>query len=84
MSDSIARYNELIQDKKATMETPSQRGLRVVCEILHAAASVDLVNELVNKALAISKTAPELSPVVVFQIAADEVKVDELCNKTKI
>lgn len=80
MSDSIAKYNELIQDSKDVTETPSQRGLKIVCEIIHAAASADLVNELVNKALAISKKAPELSPVTVFQIAADEAKVDELCK----
>lgn len=80
MSDSIAKYNELIQGKKDVVESPSQRGLRVICEIIHAAASADLVNELVNKALAISKNAPDLSPVTVFQIAGDETKVDELCK----
>lgn len=80
MSDSIAKYNELIQGNKDVVESPSQRGLRVICEIIHAAASADLVNELVNKALAISKKAPDLSPVTVFQIAGDETKVDELCK----
>ena len=80
MSDSIAKYHELMQDKHSVVESPSQRGLKIVCEIIHAAASADLVNELVNKALAISKDAPELSPVVVFQIAADAARVDELCK----
>jgi hypothetical protein len=43
----------------------------------------DLVEELVNKALEISKESPTHSPATVFQIAADATKVDELCNKIK-
>lgn len=80
MSDSIAKYHELTQDGDHHSETPSQRGLRLICEILHGAAKADLVNELVNKALQISKEAPQMTAVTVFQIAADATKIDELCN----
>ena len=70
MSDSITKYHE-------------QRGVRILCEILSASSKADLVQELVAKAFEVSIKNGNLSPVTVFQIAADEVKVDELCNKIK-
>jgi hypothetical protein len=38
---------------------------------------------LLEKATDICKKSPNLTPATVFQIAGDEVKVDELCGKEK-
>lgn len=81
MSDSRAKYEDLIQNKDFKETTPHQKSLQLICEIVHAASRADLVEELVNKALEISKQTPNHTPATVFQIAADAVKVDELCNK---
>jgi hypothetical protein len=83
MSDSRAKYEELIEKKGFKETTPHQKSLQLICEIVHAASRADLVEELVNKALEISKDGSMLTPATVFQIAADAVKVDELCNKIK-
>jgi hypothetical protein len=83
MSDSRARYEDLIQKKNFKETTPQQTSLKLICEIIHTALEADLVEELVNKALEISKESPTHSPATVFQIAADATKVDELCNKIK-
>ena len=83
MSDSRAKYEELTQKKGYVEVTQHQKSLQLICEILYAASKADLVEELINKALEVSKTASNLTPATVFQIAADGVKVDELCNKIK-
>lgn len=82
MSNSRAKYEDLIHRMDFKETTPNQKSLQLICEILHAAAEADLVEELVNKALEISKTAPNHTPATIFQIAGDATKVDELCNKT--
>ena len=82
MSDSIAKYHDLVNET-GNMESEHQRGVRMLCEILSASSCADLVQELTAKASQISMEGPNLTPVTVFQIAGDSVKVDELCNKTK-
>jgi hypothetical protein len=49
-------------------------------DVLRAANKAGLTEVLLEKAMAISKSASKLSPLVVFQLAAEEAKVDELCN----
>jgi hypothetical protein len=82
MSDSISKYYDLMEEAPRTI-APSehQRGISIINEIILATQRADLLHELVSKASEISTQAPKLTPVTVFQIAADAVKVDELCNK---
>lgn len=80
MSDSITKYQELLS-QTPLVETVYQRGVRTLCEILSATSKVDLVQELVLKASELSIKNPDLPVVTIFQIAADDLKVDELCNK---
>jgi hypothetical protein len=88
MSDSIAKYHDLVEqgrissDRLNTIWT-NQANTKAICEVVHAATQADLVQELLNKVLEISKDGPNLTPSAIFQIAADVVKVDELCNKNK-
>ena len=82
MSDSITKYQELIKET-SSMENEHQRDVRVLCEILSATSKADLVQELVVKAFELTIQNPKLTTVNVFQIAADELKVDELCNKIR-
>ena len=79
--NSADKYRELVQDQNFTHESPQQRGVSIICEIIQAAAKGDMVVDLINKAVEISKSSAQLSPVVVFQIAGDEMKVEEVCNK---
>ncbi len=78
MSDSRAKYEEL--EHKADNQPHNQRSLHIILGILRVANKADLVDILIDKAMTISKSAPKLSPLVVLQLAADEAKVDELCN----
>lgn len=83
MSDSITKYHELVQDKQQVGKSEHQRSVESIVEILQASKRAKLRKDLLRQVVKISKEGPNLSPSVVFQIAADVVKVDELCNKTK-
>ena len=75
-----AKYEELKQEAGFQDIEPNQKSLSLIVEIVQAADTIGILTPLLTKALAISKSAPKLSPTVVFQIAADEIKADELCN----
>jgi hypothetical protein len=75
-----AKYEELKQEAGFKDIEPNQKSLSLIVEIVQAADTTGILTPLLTKALAISGKAPKLSPTVVFQIAADEIKVDELCN----
>jgi len=78
--NSRARYEELRLKPDFKEDTPQQRSIATIVEILQASHHTNMTDHLIMKVVNISKTAPNLSPAVVFQIAADAVKVDELCN----
>lgn len=81
MSDSITKYNELIEQETSQLQSEHQKSILTIVEILQASKRAKLRGALLKQVLKISKEAPHLSPSTVFQIAADVVKVDELCNK---
>lgn len=83
MSDSIAKYNELVEKETSLLRSEHQRSIENIVEILQASKKAKLRGTLLRQVLKISQEAPNLSPATVFQIAADVVKVDELCNKIK-
>lgn len=80
MSDSRAKYEELREKPSFVDSTEHQRSVAVIVEILQASDYTSLTKELLRKVLQVSKEGPNLSPATVFQIAADAIKVDELCN----
>jgi len=80
MSDSRAKYEELREKPSFIDTTEHQRSVGVIVEILQASDYISLTKQLLSKVLQVSKEGPNLSPATVFQIAADAVKVDELCN----
>lgn len=80
MSDSIAKYNELLESGTFQSRSEHQRSIQSIIEILQAAKKAKLRSALLRQVLKISQDAPHLTPSTVFQIAADVVKVDELCN----
>ena len=79
MSDSIAKYYELLENG-SSLKSEHQRSVSSIVEILQAAKKVKLRSALLKQVLKISQDAPHLTPGTVFQMAADVVKVDELCN----
>ncbi len=81
MSNSRAKYEELIEIENTTVVSQNQQGVLTIVEILQASKKAKLRGALLKQVIKISKEAPHLSASVVFQIAADVVKVDELCNK---
>lgn len=81
MSDSISKYHELMQDSKQVQKSEHQRSVDSIVEILEASKRAKLRKDLLRQVVKISKEGPNLSPSVVFQIAADVIKVDELCNR---
>jgi hypothetical protein len=81
MSDSIAKYQELMEKKTSTVMSEHQRSILSIVEILQASKKAKLRGSLLRQVLKISKDAPQLGVSTVFQLAADIVKVDELCNK---
>jgi hypothetical protein len=80
MSDSIAKYNELIEKETSLLRSEHQRSVETIVEILQAAKKAKLIGTLLRQVLKISQEAPHLTPGTVFQIAADVAKVDEVCN----
>ena len=80
MSNSRAKYEELREKPSFVENTEQQRSVAIIVEILQASDHTSLTKELLTKVLEVSKQGPNLSPATVFQIAADSVKVDELCN----
>ena len=83
MSDSIAKYNEMIESKDFQLKSEHQRSVGIIVEILQAAKKAKIRGALLRQVLKISQEAPHLTPGTVFQIAADVVKVEELCNMKK-
>lgn len=81
MSDSITKYHELIESQTSQLRSEHQRSIENIVEILQAAKKAKLRGALLRQVLKISQDAPYLTPGTVFQMAADTVKVDELCNK---
>jgi len=81
MSDSIAKYYELVEKETSSLQSEHQRSVKSIVEILQASKKAKLRGALLKQVVKISQEGPHLSPGTVFQIAADIVKVDELCNK---
>jgi hypothetical protein len=84
MSDSISKYKELMEEGKLSTISENQRGTNIIVEIVQGASCAGNLKTLLQKTLHISNTGPNLLPSTVFQIAADEAKVDELCDKQKL
>ena len=80
MSNSRAKYEQLREKPSFVENTQQQTSVAIIVEILQASDHTSLTKQLLSKVLEISKQGANLSPATVFQIAADSVKVDELCN----
>jgi hypothetical protein len=83
MSDTVKKYEELLEEGRELTNTLHQRNTMTIIEILRASDCAGNIGILLEKATRISKRGPNLSPTTVFQIAGEEAKVDELCNKKK-
>jgi len=81
MSDSIAKYYELVEKETSSLQSEHQKSVKNIVEILQASKKAKLRGALLKQVVRISQEGPHLTPGTVFQIAADIVKVDELCNK---
>jgi TATA-box binding protein (TBP) (component of TFIID and TFIIIB) len=81
MSDSIAKYYELVEKETSSLQSEHQKSVKNIVEILQASKKAKLRGALLKQVVKISQEGPHLTPGTVFQIAADIVKVDELCNK---
>lgn len=81
MSDSITKYHELIESETSSLQSQHQTSINTIVEILQASKKAKLRGALLRQVVKISQEGPHLSPGTVFQIAADVIKVDELCNK---
>jgi len=83
MSDSITKYHELVDKEALPLQSEHQRSIESIVEILQASKKAKLRGALLKQVVKISQEGPHLTPGTVFQIAADVVKVDELCNLQK-
>ncbi len=81
MSDSITKYHELIEEETSSLQSEHQKSIESIVEILQASKRAKLRKDLLRQVMKISRQGPHLTPATVFQIAADVIKVDELCNK---
>jgi len=80
MSDSRAKYEELKEQEGFLDLNTTQRTVHIIIELFAAAVKAGTVETFLSKAQQISNNAPKLSPLVIFQLAAEEARVDELCN----
>ena len=83
MSDSIKKYHELLEEGKTFTTTANQTSTMTIIEIIRASDCAGNMKTLLEKATDICKKGPNLTPATVFQIAGEEVKVDEICSKEK-
>ena len=83
MSDSIKKYQELLEEGRTFTTTTHQKSTMTIIEILRASDCAGNMRVLLERATDICKKGPNLSPATVFQIAGEEAKVDELCGKEK-
>ena len=83
MSDSIKKYHEIVQEGRVVSTTHNQSSTMTIVEILRASDCAGNLKLLLEKATEICKKGPNLTPATVFQIAGEEVKVDELCTPEK-
>lgn len=83
MSDSVKKYHELLQEGRTIDSTTNQISTMTIIEVLRASDCAGNMKVLLERATDICKKGPNLSPATVFQIAGEEVKVDELCTKEK-
>jgi len=83
MSDSIKKYHELLEEGKSISTTYNQVNTSIIIEIIRASDCAGNLKQLLQKAGEISKNGFHLTPTLVFQIAGEEIKVDELCTPDK-
>ena len=83
MSDSVKKYHELLEEGRLIDSTTNQISTMTIIEVLRASDCAGNLKHLLRVATNISKNGPNLSPSAVFQIAGEEVKVDELCTPQK-
>lgn len=83
MSDSVKKYHELVEEGRLLDETPNQRAVGFIVEIIRAAQCAENLDMLLEKVVKFSSKNPRLTPRVVFDIVSEEIKVDELCTKEK-
>lgn len=83
MSDSIKKYHELLEEGRSLSNTPNQISTMTIIEIIRGSDCAGNLRTLLERATEISKKGPNLTPATVFQIAGEEVKVDELCTPEK-
>ncbi len=72
-----------MEEGKSLSTTHNQTSTMTIIEILRASDCAGNMKVLLERATDICKKGPNLSPATVFQIAGEEVKVDELCSKEK-
>ena len=80
MSDSVAKYYELLQEGKLTHQSVNHKAVQLISQIVAASHSVGNLDTLLSKVDRLSSQNPNLSPTMVFDIVSEEMKVDEVCT----
>lgn len=83
MSDSIKKYHELVEEGRLLNQTPNQKAISLITEVVRAAVCAGNLDILLEKVVQMSLKNPNLTPKTVFDIVSEEIKVDELCTKEK-
>lgn len=83
MSDSIKKYHELVEEGRLLNQTPNQKSISLITEVVRAAVCAGNLDILLEKVVQMSLKNPNLTPKTVFDIVSEEIKVDELCTKEK-
>lgn len=77
MSNSRAKYEDIKDTPRGKILSENQRKTRIMLDILKGVDKTDRLDTFIDKAENILKSNPNFSPVVVFQIAADDALIDE-------
>ena len=83
MSDSVKKYHELLEEGRLLDQTPNQKAVGLIVEVVRAGQCAENLNVLLDRVVKLSLQNPNLTPRMVFDIASEETKVDELCTKEK-
>jgi len=75
MSDSIAKYKELMEEG-LTEVSPEQRRMNNLVEILEAAHRLGILPDLLKKSQQMSQEHKNISALSCFQYMADELRIE--------
>jgi hypothetical protein len=80
MSDSIKKYYELLEEGVLENTSPNFKSTSSILKVLERVKDMESLQDFIEKARQVNENGRNLTPATVFEIAYEEVRVDQLCT----